>query len=347
MNILLATVQVPFVRGGAEILAESLLGALRGAGHRAEIVAIPFKWYPAEVIPDQMLACGLLDVSDFNDCRVDKVIGLKFPAYLIPHPRKTMWLIHQHRQAYDQWGTQFGLNNDPMGAQVKEVIHRADKKLFSESGDIYTIAGNVSRRLRHYCGVESQPLYNPPAGAELYTCDAAGDYFFFPSRVDLVKRQSLVIEALAKTRQPVRVRFAGAPTSESQMKSILKLVARLGVADRIQWLGSVSEQDKRALYAQSLGVIYPPLDEDYGYVTLEAMLASKPVITCTDAGGPLEFVVDEETGIIAESDPASLADAMDRLWLERKVAARMGLAGRARYMGMDITWDHVVSTLLR
>ena len=41
---------------------------------------------------------------------------------------------------------------------------------------------------------------------------------------------------------------------------------------------------------EALGVIFPPLDEDYGYVTLEAMLAAKPVITCTDSGGPLEFV---------------------------------------------------------
>lgn len=347
MNVLITTVQVPFVRGGAEVLAESLLGALRSAGHVAEIVAIPFKWYPAEIIPEQMLACGLLDVSDFNERRVDKVIGLKFPSYLIPHPRKTLWLLHQHRQAYDLWGTQFGLNTDPMGAQVREVIRRADEKVFTESGDVYTIAGNVSRRLRHFCGVESRPLYNPPAGAELYACGDAADYFFFPSRVDLVKRQSLVIEALAKTRQPVQVRFAGAPTSNSHMNTINSLVERLGVGDRVRWMGSVSEEDKRALYAQCLGVIYPPLDEDYGYVTLEAMLASKPVITCTDAGGPLEFVVPEGTGLVTTPEPASLAEAMDRLWLDRTLAAQMGAAGRSHYMSMGITWEHVVNTLLQ
>ena len=48
----------------------------------------------------------------------------------------------------------------------------------------------------------------------------------------------------------------------------------------------ISDEEKLRLYANCLGVIYPPLDEDYGYITLEAMLAQKPVVTTRDAGGP-------------------------------------------------------------
>ncbi|HZT81915.1 MAG TPA: hypothetical protein VFA26_16940, partial [Gemmataceae bacterium] len=86
MRIVIATVQVPFVRGGAEILADGLRDALRAAGHQAEIVAVPFKWYPPERILDHMLACRLLDLTETCGAGIDRVIGLKFPAYFVNHP---------------------------------------------------------------------------------------------------------------------------------------------------------------------------------------------------------------------------------------------------------------------
>ena len=94
MRIVIATVQVPFVRGGAEVLAEGLREVLHAQGHEAEIVTMPFKWYPPERILDQVLICRLLDLTESCGTAVDRVIGLKFPAYLIPHP------IHLKR---DSW----------------------------------------------------------------------------------------------------------------------------------------------------------------------------------------------------------------------------------------------------
>jgi len=94
MRILIATTQVPFVRGGAEGLAEGLQHALRSHGHEAEIVAIPFKWYPPKKILDNMLAWRLLDVTEASGVPVDLLIGLKFPAYLIPHPNKVLCILH-------------------------------------------------------------------------------------------------------------------------------------------------------------------------------------------------------------------------------------------------------------
>src|SRR5689334_11583574 len=101
MNVVIVTAQVPFVRGGAEVMAEGLRRALLAEGHRADVVAVPFKWYPPKRIPEHMLACRLLDLSEANGDPVDRVIGLKFPAYLVRHPRKVVWLMHQHRQAYE------------------------------------------------------------------------------------------------------------------------------------------------------------------------------------------------------------------------------------------------------
>jgi glycosyltransferase involved in cell wall biosynthesis len=93
-------------------------------------------------------------------------------------------------------------------------------------------------------------------------------------------------------------------------------------------------------------VFFGPQDEDYGYITLEAMLSSKPVITCTDSGGPLEFVKDEETGFVVEPDPVRIAEKIDWLYTQKKKAREMGQAGRQAYQKKNINWNSVVDTLL-
>ena len=347
MKILITTAQVPFIRGGAEVLAEGLRGALRSEGHEAEIVAIPFKWYPPERILDQMLACRLLDITESTGMTVDRVIGLKFPAYFIPHPNKVLWILHQHRTAYDLWEPPLGdLIHFPNGVQIRDAIREADARLLPEAKQIFTISRNVSQRLKDYCGIDSTPLYNPPQHAEHFYCAAAEDYFFFPSRLTPPKRQVLVLEALAGTCRPVRVRFAGPVEHPSYAEALKAQAQKLNIHSRVEWLGSVTEEEKRRQYAYALGIIFPPINEDYGYVTLEAMLSSKPMITCIDSGGPLEFVRAAQTGLIVEPTPEALAAAMDTLWENRAQAQAMGEAGRAHYDSQKIFWPQVVERLL-
>jgi glycosyltransferase involved in cell wall biosynthesis len=348
MRVLIATAQVPFIRGGAEAHAEGLRDALRAEGHEAEIIAIPFKWYPPEKILDHMLACHLLDVTEAAGRPVDLLIGLKFPAYLIEHPNKVLWILHQYRTAYELWDHPLSdLIHWPNGAEIRDAIRQADRQILPEAKAIYANSGNVARRLKDFCEIDSTPLYHPPPHAEQFYCEAAEDYLFFPSRLNRLKRQSLVVEALARTREPVRVRFAGAASEPASYDMELKAMAhRLKVPERAEWLGEVNEEEKRRLYARALGVIYPPLDEDYGYVTLEAMLSSKPLITCRDSGGPLEFVRHEETGLVAEPEPDALARALDKLWTNREQAKSWGEQGRTVYEQMNITWSNVVRRLL-
>jgi glycosyltransferase involved in cell wall biosynthesis len=347
MKIVIATAQVPFIRGGAEILAEGLLHALRSQRHAAEIVAIPFKWYPPERILEQVLACRLLDLSESGGAPIDRVIGLKFPAYLIPHPHKVLWLLHQFRTAYDLWDHPFGdLDRYPNGPQVREAIQRIDQNLIPEAKAVFTISRNVSSRLWHYCGIDSVPLYHPPASAELFYGGPVEDYFFYPSRLASLKRQALVLQALAATRRPVRVRFAGLADEAHYGETLEMLARQLNVEHRVEWLGQVTEEEKRALYAHALGVIFPPVDEDYGYVTLEAMLAAKPLITCTDSGAPLEFVQHDVTGLIAKPSPQDIAMAMDQLWDDRSWAWAMGEAGKKRYDNLNISWVAVAERLV-
>lgn len=347
MRILIATTHVPFIRGGAEVHAEGLRDALIAAGHEAEIVAVPFKWYPPEKILDHMLACRLLDLTEVMGTRVDLLIGLKFPAYLIPHSRKVLWILHQFRTAYDLWDHDLGdLVYRADGAEVRDAIRAADRKLIPEARRVFANSANVSARLKHYCGIDAMPLYHPPPNADMFHSATAQDYLFFPSRLCRPKRQALVLEALALTKQPVRIKFAGAADQPAYERELLQLARKMRVADRIEWLGQISEAEKIELYANCLGVIYPPLDEDYGYVTLEGMLAAKPVVTCSDSGGPLEFVKHEESGLIVPPDASSLGDSFDQLWSDRSRAEKWGKAGQAFYRALDITWEGVLEKLL-
>ena len=347
MRIIIATVQIPFVSGGAEAHAEGLKASLIASGHEASIVTVPYNPAVPEHIPDQILACRLMDLTEIHGSQVDRLIGLKFPAYLIPHPNKVVWVLHQHRAAYDLWDYPFeDLANSPRALLVREAIRKADQLLL-EAKMIFANSRNIANRLGHFCGIPATPLYHPPPNADGFFCaDRTENHCFFPSRFSASKRQSLVLEALALTREKVRVRFAGVPDSAEYGKRLKQLAEKLGVAGRVEWLGFISEDEKREQYARAVAVIFPPVDEDYGYITLEAMLSSKAVITCEDSGGPLEFVGHRKTGLVTKPGAASLAEALDELWRDRNLAAKLGRAGRESYDRLDLSWSSVVKALL-
>ena len=347
MRVVIANVQTPFVRGGAEMLADSLLDALRAAGHQAEIVSMPFKWYPAARIADGMLAARLMEVGEWCGGSVDRLIGLKFPAYLIRHPVKVLWLLHQYRGAYDLWDSTIGdLSQAPDGRHVRETIRRADDALIPECRRVFTISRTVSERLRRFNGIQGTPLHHPPPGAGRLRCEAAEDFLLCPGRINQSKRQGLVVEALVLCREPVRVVFTGMTDAADYATALRERCEKAGLGERVQWHGHVDEARKIELYARCLGVLVPPVDEDYGYVTLEAMLASKPVLTCTDSGGPLDFVLDGETGFVGAPEPAVLAEAMDQIWRDRNRARTLGCAARAHYDGLGMGWAGVIEQLL-
>lgn len=339
MRIAIASVQVPFLAGGAELLAEGLRGAALAAGHQCEIVTHPFRFGPPAEIRRSMALWETENFHELTGYTPEVTLCLKFPAYAVKAPNKVLWLLHQHRAAYDLWS---GGPDDE--AKLRDEVHAFDRRHLAPFARRYTIAGNVSRRLREYNGLESTPIYNPPALADrLYTLPAE-PYVFFPSRIESLKRQGLLIEAMRHVRSRVVALIGG---TGGQLQSCEALIARHDLGDRVRLLGALTDEQLCAFYAASLGVFFGPKDEDYGYVTLEAMLAAKPVITCRDSGGPLEFVVDGQTGYVVEPEPQAIAEAIDRLAGDGERAREMGEAGRERYRDLDISWPAALEALLR
>lgn len=348
MKIAITTVQIPFVSGGAEFLTQNLKNALIKNGHEAEVVSIPFIDSPLHYIENHIVASRLLDITNSWAGRIDLCIGLKFPAYYIPHPNKVVWALHQHRAAYDLYDTKYSnLKNDSDGNRMKQIIYNADNIYLPEAKRIYTIADNVTKRMRYYNGIESVPLYHPCPDMDKFYCGEYEDYILMPSRINITKRQMLAIEALSYTKSSIKLFIVGKADNDVEKEKLIKYIEEKKLQGRIRYFDYVTQEEKFKLYANSKAVLFIPLDEDYGYITLEAMASSKAVITAKDSGGPLEFVINEQTGKIVNPTPQEIARAIDSIAESDAEAEEMGKNARKHLEEMEITWDKVVKELTR
>jgi glycosyltransferase involved in cell wall biosynthesis len=339
VKILVTANLVPFIHGGASHHVSGVVHALQQAGHEVELLRLPFRFSPEQDIVRAMEHAASLDFVRPNGISIDQVISLQFPGYGLTHPDHRVWVMHQHRAVYELY--------EPSQAsseltQLREQVVTFDNTALSRATRVFANSRRVAARLQEFNRIKATPLYHPPAQAESFRCDAALPYVFFPSRLESLKRQSLLIEAARHMRSPLKILLAG---SGGQHDALSALIERYGVGDRVSLIGHVTEAEKRAFYARALAVVFPAFDEDYGYITLEAMLSSKPVITCTDSGGPLEFVRHEDTGWVETPDPEALANRLDWLADHPREAADAGLRGREAYRATNISWRHVVDSL--
>jgi glycosyltransferase involved in cell wall biosynthesis len=343
MKIAVVNNCVPFLYGGAEYLADALAQKFREAGHEAMVIRIPFRWDPAACIPGQILAARLLRVPN-----TDLVVPLKFPVYYIPHPNKVLWLLHQFRQAYDLWGTEFASIPDTAeGRAIRDVITRADNEYLPEARRIYTNSKVTGGRLRQFNGIESEVLLPPLLSEASYRPGPAGDAIVAIGRVNGTKRQLLLVEAMKHCRSAVRLIVAGKTESPDYARAIENEIRRHKLDGRVEFIDRfISDEEKSRLLSESLACAYIPYDEDsYGYVTLEACLSKKAVITCTDSGGIEALVKPGETGYIVEPDAKAIAEAFDRLYTDKPRAAALGAAGEQLARSLKINWENVIRKL--
>jgi len=342
MRIAICTAQVPFIHGGNEVLVEGLRDALLERGHKAEVIALPYKWYPRPQLFSSALAWRMLDITEADGQPIDVAICTKWPSYVVKHPCKVTWLVHQFRQAYDWFGTPLSdFTNSPDDAQARRLLVDMDRRALSESRQLFTISRNVASRLRRFNGLEGEPLYPPVRAGLKLEPGPYGDYIFSISRLDAAKRIKLLLDALALAPDARAVIAGTGPEADALQQH----ASKLGLLDRVEFAGFVSDEEASRLYSGARAVYYAPVDEDYGYGAVEALQAERAVITTDDSGGVLEFVGDGVTGMVTPADPQAIARSITRLLSDADEAKRLGSAGHQKVK--DITWDYVVDTLLQ
>ncbi|MBR0666569.1 glycosyltransferase family 4 protein [Roseomonas hellenica] len=343
MKILVLSTLVPFVHGGAEELYEHLVLNLRRQGHEAEGMRLPFSWNPPERLIDEMLIARQIRLWN-----VDRVIALKFPAYMVPWHDKVLWVLHQFRQAYDLLDAgQSHIEQDTAGQRILGAIRAGDALAFSEARRIYTNAPITSRRLKHYNGFDSEVLRPPLNDPELFAGGEDGGYILASGRVNAGKRQSLLIKAL-RHAPGLRLIIAGPPDAPADEQALRRLAAEEAVEDRLTLdLRFLPRAELAALVNDALAVAYLPYDEDsLGYCTMEAFQAAKPMITATDAGGVLDVVRDGENGYVVPPEPESLAAAMRAVAADRTRARVMGMAGQEAMAALRLDWPSTIKRLV-
>lgn len=335
---------VPFIRGGDRSIVGWTAEAMREHGHEVEEIYVPFWDEPGELMA-QMAGLRAMPLKGF-----DRVVTVRWPAHVVKHENKVCWFIHHYRALFDLWDSPYrNVPDDPAGRGLRECLRFADSRALGESRRVFSNSLIVRDRLREFNGVEATPLF-PPLGGDIsrFRSGEFGDYLLYPSRITTPKRQLLAVEALKYTDTPVRLVLMGRSENAPYSARIRAQIDAEGLGDRVSVSADwVPEEDKVNSLAGCLGVVYIPLDEDsYGYPSLEAALARKPIISAVDSGGALEFVVDSRSGLVCEPTPRALAAAFDRLWSDRDAARALGDGARRRLDELRISWDTVVGSLL-
>ena len=340
MRIAVVRPQVPFARGGVEIFSDALVEELRVRGHEADSVTVPFKWYPGARVLTQAFLWRLLDLTEADGKRIDMVVATKFPSYLVQHPEKRVWLVHQFRQAYELDRTDLGqFGESPQDRAIRRQVQELDRVGLGEAARLFATSQNVAGRLERSTGLVAEVLPHP-AQELAYRNDGHGDFVLSVNRLDRAKRIDLLLEAAA-VEPMLQVVVAGDGPDRARLE---ELARDRGLGARVRFAGRVPAEELADLYATCFATYYAPVDEDFGLGPYESFLAGKPVITATDAGGPLEVVHDGSTGRVVPPEAKAVAAAAVWLRDHPDESAAYGRAGNM--IAAEVTWDRAIGRLL-
>jgi glycosyltransferase involved in cell wall biosynthesis len=343
-RIVVVTSTPPLTEGGHLVIARSLVRALQEAGHEAGLVLTPQNRFGRQGIA--YLANWFTDVGRSGDGRpTDMAISFRFPSYAVRHDRHICWLNHRMREYYDLWDRFYPTLS--WKGRLKEsarrrMVHLTDHYLLTRNVTrLFAQSRNIQARLHRWGGLKSEVIYPPPPQRP-YRCDGFGDYLFLVSRLTPLKRIDLVLRAMARPEAgAARLVVAGEGEDGPRLRA---LATELGVDGRVEFLGRIDEAQLVAHLARCRAVCFPPLDEDYGFVTVEAFASGKPVVACSDSGGAIELIADGQNGLVSAPAPEALSIALARIADDRAFAEQLGAA--AARTAADLTWPKAVDRLL-
>lgn len=343
MRVAVVTSAPLFVEGGHLVIARALVQALRDQGHDASMLLTPQNRFGRQGAA--YAATWFTDVGMGDGKPVDRAISLRYPSYAVRHANHVVWLNHTMREYYDQWeafSSTLSWKGRLKEGVRRKVVHAADRYLLTRNvRKVYAQSRTIAARLQRWGGIPSEVLYPPPPPRP-YRCDRYGDYIFAVSRLAPLKRLSLLIDALATPAgEGIHCVIAG---EGEEHRALGDAIAARGLSARVKLLGRIDDDQMLDHLANCRAVCFPPYDEDYGFVTVEAFASRKAVITCSDSGGPAELVIDDANGKVCAPRPDALAAALRTLMDDAAAAERLGQA--AFHTVSEMTWPKAVARLL-
>jgi glycosyltransferase involved in cell wall biosynthesis len=368
---IVAPCPVPYVIGGAENLWRGLQDYINDeTPHQAEIIKLPSREHSFWELLDSYRRFSELDLAGF-----DVVVSSKYPAWMAPHERHVLYLLHKLRGLYDtyhflglpdalpdapanvielrEWMREHAgeraalpeffarvgrlrghVPDDFPGPLIRELVHWLDDVGLAGMRRYGALSHTVRARENHFPDGAEVFVVHPPTALEGLGPGRDGGYLFTASRLDGPKRMDLLVQAMKGVDAELRI--AGTGPQEAMLREMAPA--------NVRFCGRVSGPELAALYRGARAVAFVPYAEDYGYITLEAMLCGKPVITCDDAGGPTELVEDGVSGRVVPASPEAIAAAVRALWKDRRGRRRMGAAARERAASIQ-SWAPLVNEL--
>jgi glycosyltransferase involved in cell wall biosynthesis len=363
---IVAPCPVPYVIGGAENLWRGLQDFLNEeTEHQAEIIKLPSREHSFWELVDTYRRFSELDLTGF-----DLVVSTKYPAWMVGHERHVAYVQHRLRGLYDTYhftglperadgppdllafmaenagrrealpeffermGSLRGKVDDAFpGPLIRDVVRFLDGIGFAGIRRFGAISDTVRRREDYFPeGADVFVVHHPTGMRDLGPGRDRG-YLFTASRLDNAKRVELLVQAMEHVDAELVI--AGNGPEEERLRSI--------ATSNVRFAGRVPERELARLYRDARAVAFVPYEEDYGLITLEAMLCAKPVITVRDGGGTTELVDDGVNGRIVDPSPEAIAGAVRDLWADRRGRRRMGRAALERASG--VTWSSLVAEL--
>ena len=249
--------------------------------------------------------------------------------------------------------TEYGRHQGYLPEPMNKLIHQVEWWLTYEARRVITCSHYMADQVRTIFELPSGKQDVIPNGVDVHDFDRPDGLddlhdlrvepgekmLVYAGRLEYEKGVQTVLDALPIVLRDQAVRFyvAGVGT---HMDSLREHAARLGLSDRVHFLGFIDEDELRTFYRAADLAVVPSIYEPFGMVALETMASGTPCIAA-DTGGLRELVVHEATGLrFTPDDPTSLAQMILRLTTDRALAHRLTVDAR-RMLTETFSWEHI------
>ena len=259
-----------------------------------------------------------------------------------------IWYCHTpNREAFDLYEWRMGqrrmVSKAAFWASIQAFRH-FEFKVVPKIEYIFTNSKNSQARIRHYLRRESEVLY-PGVEHQKFRCRDYENFFFYPSRIAPEKELEYAIEAFKLFKGRVegkrgfpsnwKLVIAGSLSGRPEHREYFKKIKSL-CGGSIEIRTNVEDSELLDLYSRCYGVLYTPINEDYGLVPLEALASGKPCIARNE-GGPRETIISGKDGYLVNS-VSEMAEKMGLLAGDPELARKLGIAGRKK-VARQFTWE--------